>query len=790
MAFVIGAAAVVYHCGWLWLFGSIAAIYGGYDEWKYSRNKKKPVIFLLCMILCMAGGSFCSYEKADNRSFYTSYLQDDEECLLQGQIYQKEEKKEQHVFYLKNCILQYHQKQYHCNQVLVYLDTDMYSIGKILCVKGKIHKFSLPTNDGAYNERQYYHSMNLEFAIEDATVTDIYGNENIVKEYLYGVKERIKESYANCLNAKDAGVMTAMTLGDKNFLDAEMKSMYQKAGISHFYSISGMHISMLGMAFYRILRKGRFSYGASGVLAGGWIVLYGALSGFGISSARAIGMFLLLLYAKFRGRSYDRPTALALLAALMVGNNTDVLMHTGFLLSFGAVAGVILAEHFLSESKTSDDKEEKMNSKKQVLKWIKAKAEEIKELFVVSFCIQLVTIPILCSFFYEISLYAVFVNLFILPCMSVLFGCGILGGIGGCFSIVFGKIVLLPCQGILLLFETVCSAFLEFPNAVWITGTFNMAKFFLWYGALLILYICIKKKTEGNKWKYTRIIGILGSVAMLAGCLLFAVQEKGKIVFLDVGQGDGIYINTGAGSHLFIDGGSSSASKVGTYRILPFLKYHGIQKIDYWFISHCDMDHISGLVEVLESNYPVAYLVVSKFIQKDEMWMQIFHLAKEKNISILYMEQGQNLYSKDKNGNVTWIMKCLFPKEKPISEDKNAMSLTLLYENGDFQALFAGDLAAEQELKLIEENCLPKIEVLKGIHHGSKYSNSRELLEKIQPEITVISCGEGNRYGHPHTEAIERLKNIGSTVIYTMEGGQITLEKDVNKIKIENFTIP
>ena len=118
------------------------------------------------------------------------------------------------------------------------------------------------------------------------------------------------------------------------------------------------------------------------------------------------------------------------------------------------------------------------------------------------------------------------------------------------------------------------------------------------------------------------------------------------------------------------------------------------------------------------------------------------------------------------------------------------MSLTLLYENGDFQALFAGDLAAEQELKLIEENCLPKIEVLKGIHHGSKYSNSRELLEKIQPEITVISCGEGNRYGHPHTEAIERLKNIGSTVIYTMEGGQITLEKDVNKIKIENFTIP
>ncbi|MBO5303631.1 MAG: DNA internalization-related competence protein ComEC/Rec2 [Lachnospiraceae bacterium] len=754
-AFLFGAAAMEYHCSWLYLAGGIASVLYVCCYRKKVARKSCMVVMVLGIIFGMALGSVRSFKQAQPREFYMNLLTDGEKCLLQGEIFRKEEKEENYLFYLKNCILQYQNQHYNCNQILVYLETDTCSIGKILCVQGKIKKFSLPMNEGNYNEMQYYHSLNIEFAVENAEVTGLYGQEKVFREYLYKIKKEIKESFSVCMHAADAGVMTAMVLGDKSGLDMEIKSMYQTAGISHFYSISGLHISMLGMVFYKLLRKWKCSYGVSGLLAGIWIWCYGILSGFGISSTRAIGMFLLLLYAKYRGRTYDRPTALALLAAVMVWNNTDVLHNIGFLLSFGAVIGVCLAQFFMEE-------------KSKILK------ERLKENFLVSLYIQLVTIPILCCSFYEISVYSICINLFILPCMSVLFGCGIFGGICGCFSVFWGKFLLLPCHFILDIFEKVCSIFLQLPNAVWITGTFDEKKIVCWYCLLgILVFLQWQKKREKSVAK-----GCIPGICymLLAFCLVIAPKKMAEVNFLDVGQGDGIFIANGDGTHLFIDGGSSDISKVGTYRILPCLKYNGVRQIDYWFVSHCDSDHMSGLLEVLEAGYKVKYLVVAEYLPQDEVWQKLKDLTEKKQIPILYMRKGQSLYSKSAKGKMQWKMECLYPGEENYSEDKNAMSLALVYENADFKALFAGDLAEEQEKILADENILSTVDVFKANHHGSKYSNSMALLEEIQPQVTVVSCGKNNSYGHPHAAAIERLEKTGSRVFYTMETGQITVD--------------
>ncbi len=119
--------------------------------------------------------------------------------------------------------------------------------------------------------------------------------------------------------------------------------------------------------------------------------------------------------------------------------------------------------------------------------------------------------------------------------------------------------------------------------------------------------------------------------------VLLAAQKKPEfeIDILDVGQGDGIYIATGDGMDLFIDGGSSNVAKAGAYRILPFLKYRGIRQIDYWFVSHCDADHISGLAEIIEADYQIGSLVVSKFTKADAAFQTIRDLADKKGIAIL-----------------------------------------------------------------------------------------------------------------------------------------------------------
>lgn len=728
---------------------------------------KRLLLISLCPVAFCAGGIDGLYQQ-QFRADYEAVLESGVECLVQGEIAQKEQKKEQYLFYLGNCILQIRQKNYSCNQILVYLDTGNYSIGETICVKGRVQTFSLPGNEGNYNERQYYQSLKIDFSMEDTEILGVYGRKSLFREYLAKLKMNMQNSYQNCLGERDCGVMTAMTLGDKSRMEQELKGLYQKAGISHFYCISGLHISMLGMSLYRLLRRRGISYGAAGIVSGTVIVGYGMLTGFGISAIRAIGMFLLLIYAKFRGRSCDQLTSVSVMAALMAGQNPGLLHHAGALLSFGAVLGVILAEEVISSGKKEPEKDDvqKRGEEKWKKKWSQWIASG-RETLLVSICIQLVTIPILGSFFYEISIYAVFVNLFILPCMGILLGTGLLGGMAGCISVGLGKILLLPCHWILAAFEILCSCFLKLPHAVWITGKFGMEKIFIWYGVLLFAWYFYQ--TCG--WRKA------ASVSVLLICALLSVIQPEKSLeldFLDVGQGDAIYLSTGDGTSVFIDGGSSDISKVGTYRILPFLKYRGIRQVDYWFVSHCDSDHISGLFEVMESGYEIKNLVVSQEMPEDESWQELRELAEEKEICILPMKQGDRLEGRDKNNHKIWSLRCLFPGTSYQTEDRNGMSLSLLFESEGFSCLFAGDLAKEQE-KILVQNGILKTDIFKASHHGSDYSNSRELLEAIQPEITVISCGLNNRYGHPGTDAVERMKDVETNIYETRYLGQIKI---------------
>lgn len=588
---------------------------------------------------------------------------------------------------------------------------------------------------------------------------------------------------------------------------------------------TGLHISMIGMALYHFLRKRGGSYLLAGGIAAGLILCYGELIGYGISASRAIGMFLVLMYGKLRGRSYDRITALALMAAILTGENPGLLHHAGFLLSFGAVLGVILADKMLSAGKLEQDKSddtgektEDNKEKKSIREFLADKMDSLKENIVVSVWIQIITLPIMCQFFYEISVYTVFVNMVILPCMGALLGLGISGGITGCFLPFIGKLLLFPCYLILILFEIVCESFLGLPYATLITGAFPLWKILLWYGLVAVFFLCRElqgSKLQENKGQENNHEGgnnglveafllcgkhgrrIHTIVLLIPLCLLLILQKTPdfELNFLDVGQGDGIYLSTGDGTSIFIDGGSTDVSKVGTYRILPFLKYNGIRQIDYWFVSHCDADHISGLREVMEEDYPIEHLVVAEYMPEDEAWAELEALAKQEGIKILRMNQGDSIKSRgknsaanrrvksgDKDSNINWSIKCLAPGAGTATDDRNENSLALLFESKECTGFFAGDMGVDREKKLVQQWDLPKVDVYKASHHGSNGSNGMELLGEIQPEITVISCGLNNSYGHPGKETLERLEAVGSQVMVTSECGGIILENSVSSM--------
>ena len=346
---------------------------------------------------------------------------------------------------------------------------------------------------------------------------------------------------------------------------------------------------------------------------------------------------------------------------------------------------------------------------------------------------------------------------------------------------VCSKWILILCHWILNIYETGIDLTDKLPGHLWITGQPSMKLLILYYGVFggyVIVY------HFGKTWNfYRKMRSVFAGICMACFvlCLLVPPQDLSGIYFLDVGQGDGIMISDGRQKHIFIDGGSTSESAVGTYRILPFLKYHRIRQIDAWIVTHTDADHISGLTEALESGYPIRRLLLAKAAPQDDALKHLVTLAKENGTEIVFVQANTTLTIQ--NATIT----CLYPKAEEAETEKNALSQVWHYESDDFSVLLTGDLGSEQEQILLERNLLYPVTVLKTAHHGSAYSSSEAFLEAIRPAVAVISCGEKNRYGHPAAETVERLEQSGASIVYTMKNGQISIVKEHGKWKELHF---
>lgn len=503
------------------------------------------------------------------------------------------------------------------------------------------------------------------------------------------------------------------------------------------------------------------------------LYLYGRMTGMGISTKRAVLMFFLCILAAWVGRSYDSLNALGAAAIFLLGKNPFLLWNAGFLFSFFAVAGVVtVAMTYEKMLQSRKEKEEENRSRK------KGRLERIRSTFVstilVSMCIQLMTAPLTAYFYYEIPVYSVILNAFVLPFVGIVLETGIVGGVLGIFSIQLAKLILFPCQMLLTYYNLICKWNFCLPHAVWITGRPNLTYIVIYYGILFGLFYWSKKK---KKIQYLFL-----EIFCLSLLLVYPKEYGFELDVLSVGQGDGTFFRTRDNVCCFVDGGSTDTSQVGTYRILPFLKAKGVGKISYWFISHTDEDHISGMKEVLESGYPIQNLVFSNQMEQDEVFLEIKELAEKQGTNLLFLAAGDCLHTK------TADITCLFPDASYATEDKNALSMVLLYEDTGFRGIFTGDISATEEQYLLEQRGkVENVSFYKAAHHGSKYSNSGEWLEVLSPEISTISCGENNRYGHPGKEAIENMKKTGSALYDTRECGQIKIRSYAGEYVVEEF---
>lgn len=220
---------------------------------------------------------------------------------------------------------------------------------------------------------------------------------------------------------------------------------------------------------------------------------------------------------------------------------------------------------------------------------------------------------------------------------------------------------------------------------------------------------------------------------------------------------------------------------MGKYRIIPFLKYRGRNVLDYVFITHMDEDHVNGIEELLGQEIggiDIGHLVLPDLETRDERFGKIEKMAQRRGIPLIYLRRGMVIQAGDLS------VKCLYPEKGNAGEEKNESSVVLRLEYQKFSALLTGDLEGRGEETVMKTGG-DSVTLLKVAHHGSSNSSGEEFLRTFRPGISVISCGRGNTYGHPHAEVLERL--AGSMILRTDQDGAVTVSTDGENYFVEKF---
>lgn len=688
-------------------------------------------VLVIQIIILLFGGGQSMGEIPASSIFYDRKKDGIE---VQGQVYKKTYTSKIQILYLKN-------NSVTDSKILIYDDnfTDV-SIGETIRLKGTKDYFDTAHNPGNYDQYMYYARQGIYGFIWCDKIVNISGQKEMLKESLFQIKMRWKERILSVMGEKNGAILSAMLLGEKNEMDGDTKELYQKNGIGHILAISGLHISFIGMGIYHLLRKTGLPYWLSGILSVFVLYLYVLMIGLSISVFRAFVMLLFKIGAEVSGRVYDMLTALLCSATITILYEPLYLTDAAFCMSYGAILGIIFVVPAVQKSVPCK------------WKWLSG--------FYASLAIQIMLLPILLWFYYEIPTYSVFINMIIIPLMSVIMSLGMLGS----------ELSLTICGWILDFFEFLSEICAKLPKARLVWGKPHLWEVIIYYLILAGILLLIAKKRTCKK----RIWLLLG-----IPLFLLAYHKSGDLTFtmLDVGQGDGLFFRGPNGNTYLVDGGSSDVEHLGKYRIEPFLKSQGVGELDYVFLTHGDVDHYSGVVDMIERQdvgVKIRTLILSSNYKEDTALRKLTACAKKAEIRVFIMHADDEIVEEN------MILRCIQPNHWDKQLEGNEGSMVLEIEYKKFSMLLTGDVEAEGERRLIKRIKDKEYDVLKVAHHGSKNSTTEAFLQVVQPKIALISAGKENSYGHPHQETLLRLEKVGCKIVNTAKNGTICFRTDGN----------
>jgi competence protein ComEC len=536
--------------------------------------------------------------------------------------------------------------------------------------------------------------------------------------------------------------------------DAGIVAEMRRTGTIHLLSVSGLHIGFIVMGLNLILGWLRCPKKWRMIPLGLGVWFYILMTGMDPPVLRAGLMMLLFSAAELLGTSDSNLNRLSLAGLILALMNPCNLFELGFQLSFLATLGVVWIYPLLKEYFPVPGSVAKYPLVKPFWGGI-----------LVSLGAQSLVVPVIIHYFQMISWSSILVNLLLLiPAEIIVIG-GFIGELSGALIPFAGQIVLTGVDWTIHLTRFIVNFFGNQPWSATTVPSWPWPWIAAYYLGLAVALDWLRpNRLTGKRMIRAGAVAVILLVVMngvvWAVYLDKSVNNYLQVSCLDVGQGDAIFVKTPDGFTALIDGGDEGE---GRKDILPFLRQMGVARLDLVIGTHGHQDHLGGLPEVLPE-IPAREAVLSAGNTPD-MRNLLACLSKIKTRRI-----GPDQPQKIKLGHlVTFeIIKVFVP------DSENDQSLITVIRYGRQKFLLTGDLGFEGESILMRKHPdLLRASFLKVGHHGSNYSTGLDFLAQVRPKIAVISVGAGNKFGHPGTKTLNRLRSMGVRVYRTDRNGRV-----------------
>lgn len=597
-------------------------------------------------------------------------------------------------------------------------------------LKTEVAEIEKATSPGEFDFAKYYEGKKIKYRLKISSYQTILKKQNFFDK-MHHWRFKI-QNYLKSMPQLTAFLASEMILAENPDKDNKtIVNNYRDLGVIHLLSISGLHVALYTLTigviatFFKRTEKEIIIYCLI------FLIVEIFLSDFQPGFVRAS---LSYGYGKFFGYKKIPITGadkLGLVALTHLFINPALFLSTGAILSYLLVAGLELTKNL----------------------------PQLKQ----SFFLNLLILPLIVHYFYQINVLTTFFNLLIVPMFNFIL-----------LPLTFLAIIIFPLLPKLVAgIERFFQFIMGFIDWLAKTGlgkvTFGQIN---WWQTILILLltlvflIYLKRK----KIKIRVLVSLLGVYVIFF--LLIHFPLYGQVSFIDVGQGDSILITTPLNRKVYlIDTGGKlrfgnvKKSEPQLNRItVPFLHSQGIEQIDGVFLSHQDADHIGDLAPLLEQ-MKVKKLYFAKGLT-DNISFQKRIKGKVKYTKLVPLLAGDKVEEPGINFQV------VYPFKKGLG--KNEDSLSLFFKIAHKSWLMTGDLDQAGEKKIVERYPLLKADYFKLGHHGSRTSSNPEFLQVVNPKMVFISSGRQNRFGHPHPETLATLEKLRIPYLNTQDSGTIT----------------